>query len=261
MSEKIVNRILLINDDGIDAPGIAILKEIAKELANEVWVVAPISNQSGVSCSISVNAPFRAIKRSEKEYAVYGTPADCSLFAIKHLMINQLPDLVLSGINEGSNAGFETIISGTVGAAIMSMALKIPSIALSQFTSEDEKPTNWNTSKHYAMPIIKNLLSSNLPEGTCFNINFPACDIDEVKGVKITKQGDLDVTNFVFIPVTDPEGQDYYWLRAKRNKIVNDDEEKELDATNNNYIAITPLGYERTDYPFYEKLKKAFNFK
>lgn len=258
MLKKIVNRVLLVNDDGIDAAGIKILKNIAEKIANEVWIVAPAIDQSGVSCSVSLKAPFRVTKRAEREYALYGTPADCSVFAIKYLMADNLPDLVLSGINNGSNVGFETILSGTVGGAMMAMTLGVQAMALSQLSTEDNIPTNWESSTHYTEKVIRELLTLNTPKNICFNINFPECNADEVKGFKITKQGEADVSNFVVVPTKDPEGNDYYWFRAKRNPQVFD-EEKELDAINSGYIAITPISYERTHYSFYKKLQQEFD--
>lgn len=256
MSKKLVNRILLVNDDGIDATGIQILKSMAENLANEVWIVAPVVDQSGVSCSVSLKSPFRVQKRSNTEYAVYGTPADCSLFAIKSVMANQLPDLVLSGINNGSNLGFETILSGTVGAAMMAMTLGVPAMALSQVSSEDNIPTNWHCSTHLAESIIKQLYP--LSKETCFNINFPNCQADQIKGIKITKQGEPDVSQFVIAETQDPEGHDYFWFRAKRNQRVKVDIDKELDAANDGYVAITPLNYERTNYALYQQIKATF---
>ena len=258
MSKKLVNRVLLVNDDGIDALGIRILKNVAENIANEVWVVAPIVDQSGVSCSVSLKSPFRVQKRSHTEYAVYGTPADCSLFAIKSAMANQLPDLVLSGINNGSNLGFETILSGTVGAAMMAMTLGIPAMALSQVSSEDNTPTNWHCATHLTQSIIRQLYAPSTPKNICFNINFPNCQAEQIKGIKITKQGEPDVSQFVIANTQDPEGHDYFWFRAKRNQSVVDDIEKELDAVNNGYVAITPLTYERTDYAFYQQMQTVF---
>lgn len=257
MFNKLVNRILLVNDDGIDAKGINILKEAAEKIAHEVWVVAPALDQSGVSCAVSLKSPFRVAKRGEKEYAVYGTPADCALFALKYLMVDNLPDLVLSGINNGTNVGFETILSGTVGAAMMSMTLGVPAMALSQSTTEDNQPTDWDCAIHHTESVIRQLLALSAPKNICFNINFPACKANNINGVKITKQGAADVSKFIVAPTTDPEGNDYFWFRAKRNQQIID-ESKELDASNGNYIAITPLSYERTDYAFYEVLKQNF---
>ncbi|WP_167370288.1 5'/3'-nucleotidase SurE [Gilliamella mensalis] len=160
---------------------------------------------------------------------------------------------MLSEINNSSNVGFETILSGTVDATMMAMTLEIPAIALSQVTNEDNQPTNWDCVKHHAQSIITKLLSLSTPQNICCNVKFPACSAHQVKGLKITKQGDSDVSRFVVMPTQDPQGNDYLWFRAKRNLQILDDN-KEFDAVNANFIAITPLGYERTNYTFYKNL-------
>lgn len=258
MTKKLINRVLLINDDGIDAPGMALLKAIAQEFANEVWVIAPVIDQSGVSCGVSLKAPFRISKRSEREYAVYGTPADCAVFAIRHVMRDNLPDLVLSGINNGSNLGFETVLSGTVGGAMMAMVLGVRSIAFSQVVEEGSGITNWSASRYYLRPVVEKLLTSSWPNNICMNVNFPNCNSDEVKGIKFTLQGDAEVDGLFITPVKDPEHNDYFWFRAFHSKIY-DNPERELDAVNLNYVAVTPLSYERTDTLLYKSNKDEFN--
>lgn len=258
MSKKLVNRVLLLNDDGIDAPGINLLKEIAQNIANEVWVVAPVIDQSGVSCAVSLKTPFRVAKRSEREYAIYGTPADCASFAIRYLMKDSLPDLVLSGINNGSNLGFETILSGTVGGAMMSMVMGIKSIAFSQVVAEGSGVTNWRSAKHFVRPVIEKLLHTSWPTTICMNVNFPNCNEDEVKGIRLTRQGEANVDGLSITPVKDPENNDYFWFRSVHSTTVAHPE-REVDATNLNYVAITPLSYERTHADTYEKLQKEFN--
>jgi len=258
MTNKLLNRVLLLNDDGIDAPGMLLLKSIAEELAHEVWVVAPAIDQSGVSCAVSLKTPFRINKRSEREYAIYGTPADCASFAIRYLMRDNLPDLVLSGINNGSNLGFETVLSGTVGGAMMAMVMGIRSIAFSQVIKEGSGITNWSSAKHYVRPVIEKLLGINWPNHICMNVNFPNCESQQVKAIKLTIQGKVDVDGLSITPVQDPENNDYFWFRAKHGDGVSKPD-CELDATNLNYVAITPLAYGRTDMAVYGQLKNEFN--
>ncbi|EMB6326968.1 5'/3'-nucleotidase SurE [Salmonella enterica subsp. enterica serovar Derby] len=129
MAQKYLQRILLVNDDGIDAPGIKLLERVAKQLADEVWVVAPATDKSGVANSVSLREPVRVEQRAERRYAVHGTPADCVTMAVRQLMKECPPQLILSGINNGSNIGFETVLSGTVGAAITGLLLGVPSVA------------------------------------------------------------------------------------------------------------------------------------
>lgn len=258
MTGKLLNRVLLVNDDGIDAAGMVLLKEIAHQLANEVWVVAPVIDQSGVSCSVSLKAPFRVNQRSEREYAVYGTPADCASFAMNYLMRDSLPDLVLSGVNNGSNLGFETAISGTVGAAMMALVMGVRSIAFSQVAAEGSGVTNWSAAKHYVRPVVEKLLKTDWPHHICMNVNFPDCDYQQVKGIRITKQGEPDVAGLSITPVKDPENNDYFWFRAVHS-LVTSQPEKELDASNLNYVAVTPLSYERTEMAVYKALQKEFD--
>jgi 5'-nucleotidase len=132
MSEPVVERVLLTNDDGIDAPGLAVLAEVAATIAREVWIVAPEHDQSGTSHSISLHDPLRITEHGPRRFGISGTPGDCVVMAVRHVMRDTPPDLVLSGINRGGNLGLETVFSGTVGAAMTGMLLGIRSIALSQ---------------------------------------------------------------------------------------------------------------------------------
>lgn len=152
MAQKWLQRILLVNDDGIDAPGIKLLEDVAQQLADEVWVVAPATDKSGVANSVSLREPVRVEPRGERRYAVHGTPADCVTMAVQHLMKEQLPQLILSGINNGSNIGFETVLSGTVGAAITGLLLGVPSVALSQ-DKRPEDAVNWRTAETFCLPV------------------------------------------------------------------------------------------------------------
>ena len=131
-SSRLLSKVLLTNDDGFDAPGLRTLAEVAEELAEEVWIVAPNHDQSGTSHSLSLHTPLRVSHKDERRYSVSGTPGDCVVMAVRHLMMSGRPDLILSGINRGANLGIETVLSGTVGAAMTGLLLGIPSMALSQ---------------------------------------------------------------------------------------------------------------------------------
>ena len=148
-----LERVLLTNDDGIDAPGLAVLEAVAAELADEVWVVAPEHDQSGTSHSISLHSPIRISQHGERRFGVLGTPGDCVVMAVRHLMRDAAPTLVLSGINRGANLGVETMFSGTVGAAMTGLLLGLPSIALSQ-TFSDRDNVRWNTARELAPDVI-----------------------------------------------------------------------------------------------------------
>ena len=173
MAEPCVERVLLTNDDGIGAPGMAVLEEVAAGLAREVWVVAPEHDQSGTSHSISLHAPLRISQQGERRFAVSGTPGDCVVMAARHLMGAMRPDLVLSGINRGANLGVETVFSGTVGAAMTALLLGLPAIALSQAFSHRE-PVRWETARTLAPGVIRRLVASRWEaQQACLSVNFP----------------------------------------------------------------------------------------
>src|SRR3954469_11841079 len=177
--DKVKCGILISNDGGIDAPGIQLLEKIARELSNDVWVVAPEMEQSGASHSLTTRRPLRLNEVGERRYAVDGTPTDCVLLAVKKLLRDRPPDLVLSGINGGSNVGEDLTYSGTVAAAIEATLLGIPAMALSQDFPEG-KGVPWETGEAFAPEAIRRLLSLPWPDHTLFNINFPGVAAEEV---------------------------------------------------------------------------------
>src|SRR5215475_9183897 len=181
-------RILVSNDDGIRSPGINLLQAIARELSPDVWVVAPEQEQSAASHSLTTRRPLRMSEVAERRYAVDGTPTDCVMLAVKHLLRDRRPDLVLSGINGGSNVGEDLTYSGTVAAAMEATLLGIPAMALSQDYREGEE-VPWQTGEAYGPEVIRRLLHLPWPEHTLFNINFPGVVRDEVAGYAVTNQG------------------------------------------------------------------------
>src|SRR5215831_18308442 len=167
-----LDRVLLTNDDGIAAPGLAALEEIARELAHEVWVVAPEHDQSGVSHAVSLHHPIRVTERGVRRYGITGTPGDCAVMGICHLMADAPPQLLLSGVNRGANLGLETVFSGTVGGAMTGMLLGIPSIALSQSWT-DRAHIRWETAATLGAGVVRQLLAVGWDTATCLNVNFP----------------------------------------------------------------------------------------
>ena len=249
-------KILVTNDDGIFSSGIFSLWEVAKEFG-DVTVVAPNSEQSAVSHGITISKPIYIKEITRKNlfngYAVSGTPADCVKIALKNIM-NSTPELILSGINIGSNLGNNIIYSGTVSAAIEGSFLGIPSFAISLDTSD---PINsFTSSKSIIRKIINKLELSKIPLGSILNINIPNCNIDEVKGIKITKQGNQYFKDS-FEECFSPKGVPYYWIKGET---IDKDRSLEFDgyAIKNNYISITPLNFKMTDYSFFDELKKSF---
>ena len=186
-SSRLFSKVLLTNDDGIDALGLRTLTELAEELAEEVWIVAPDHDQSGTSHSLSLNSPLRVSQKDERRYSVSGTPGDCVVMAVRHLMMSGRPDLILSGINRGANLGVETVFSGTVGAAMTGMLLGIPSMALSQAFS-DRNAVRWDTARALAPKVIMQFAGGAWSQGSILNINFPDVPVGEVGPIELTTQ-------------------------------------------------------------------------
>src|SRR5437762_1380925 len=169
-------RILVTNDDGIHADGLDVCADIARVLSDDVWVVAPEFDQSGVSHSLSLNDPLRLRQVEERRFAVKGTPTDCVIMGAKHILKDRPPDLVLSGVNRGRNAGEDVIYSGTVAGAVEGTILGIPSFALSQaYDSRSAHPPFWETAIRFAPRIIRRVLDAGIPREVLIIINFPNC--------------------------------------------------------------------------------------
>src|ERR1700740_3142676 len=170
-------RILVTNDDGIHSPGLAVTEDIAHSLSDDVWVVAPENEQSGASHSLTLTLPLRLLNVAERRHSVSGTPTDCVRMACLHILKEQPPDLVLSGVNWGSNLADDVTYSGTIAGAMEGCALSIPSIAMSQsYMSETARDTPWSCAEDHAPPIIRRLVEIGWPEDVLINLNFPACE-------------------------------------------------------------------------------------
>jgi 5'-nucleotidase len=240
-----IERVLLTNDDGIDAPGLAVLEAVAAEIADEVWVVAPEHDQSGTSHSISLHSPLRVSQHGARRFGVLGTPGDCVVMAVRHLMQDARPTLVLSGINRGGNLGVETMFSGTVGAAMTGLLLGLPSIALSQ-TFSDRDNVRWDTSRELAPSVISQLAAIAHDAPTCLNVNFPDVDAPSAGPLTPTRQGVGLVEGIEVLPQTDPRGLQYHWLRFQRGARENTPD-SETAVVASGRVSVTPLHFERTD--------------
>src|SRR6201997_5626110 len=255
LAESKVPRVLLTNDDGIDAPGLAVLEAVAAELADEVWVVAPEHDQSGTSHSISLHSPLRVTQQGERRFGVVGTPGDCVVMAVRHLMRDTPPTLVLSGINRGGNLGVETMFSGTVGAAMTGLLLGLPSIALSQ-TFRDRERVRWDTARALAPDVIRRLAAVAHDAPVCLNVNFPDIDASAAGPLTVTRQGVGLVQGIDVVPQIDPRGMDYHWLRFNRGPRENGPD-SETAVVNSGRVAVTPLHFERTDEKTFVTLQAA----
>jgi 5'-nucleotidase len=240
----VVDRVLLTNDDGIDAPGIKLLEEAAATFAREVWVVAPEHDQSGVSHSLSLNDPLRVSEKGPRRFGVSGTPGDCVVIAVQELMKSQ-PDLILSGVNRGSNLGVETVFSGTVGAEMAGMLLGFRSIALSQvFTSPN--PVRWETASALAPSVIRQLAEMEWPKGCCLNVNFPDFPPSATTPMVFTEQGPGLMEGLNVARRADLRNNAYYWLSIRRGSQLNP-LGSETAVVLAGGISVTPLQFERTN--------------
>jgi len=248
-----LDRILITNDDGIEAPGLAVLERIAAELAREVWVAAPEHDQSGVSHAVSLHHPIRVSERGIRRYAITGTPGDCGVMGACHLM-REPPQLLLSGVNRGANLGLETVFSGTVGGAMTGMLLGIPSIALSQAWT-DRANVRWETAAALGPDIVRRLLALGWGAQTCLNVNFPDLPAAKVGPLTLTRQGPGLIQGMQVETRTDPRFLTYHWISFRRGP-RDQGTESDADALRAGRIAVTPLRYDRTDEEAYAMLTK-----
>ncbi len=240
-------RILCTNDDGIHATGLAVLEKIARTFSDDVWVIAPEQEQSGASRALTLTAPIRVRQAGPKRFAVSGTPTDCVLLGIDHLVEGARPDLVLSGVNRGQNIAEDVTFSGTIAGAMQGMQLGIPAIALSQargFRGE-EAPIPWETAETYGPGVVGKLLKQGWPKDVLMNVNFPDVEPDAVKALEMTFQGRRDQHVIYADKRTDPRGGTYFWLGFRGNR-SNPPEGSDIRAIYDGRISITPLHIDLT---------------
>ncbi len=249
-------RILLTNDDGIEAEGLACLERIARTLTDDVWVCAPQVEQSGKGRGVTLTEPLRVNRYGDKRFAVTGTPTDCVVLAVNDLMPER-PDLVLSGVNRGHNVGEDCSYSGTVAGALQGMAFGIRSIALSQSLERfhDEVVARWETAEAFAPAIISRLLDQPWANGVVMNLNFPNRRPEEVTQVEVTTQGFRNVGEMHAIRRTDLRGRDYYWM-GFRGSPQEHAEGTDLRAMDEGRISVTPLHIDLTHMSSVHDLKR-----
>lgn len=249
-------RILLTNDDGIHAEGLACLERIANQLSDDVWVVAPETDQSGYAHSLSISEPLRLRKISDKHYAVNGTPTDCVIMGARKIL-PEPPDLILSGINSGLNVADDVTYSGTVAGAMEGALIGIRSIALSQayIYENDERIVPYETAEALAPALLKKLIATELPIGVLLNVNFPNCPPEEAAGPVVASQGKLSYGIWVE-ERRDGRSLPYYWLRFGREE-PDVKPGTDLHAVRNKQISVTPLKLDMTAHELRDQLAKA----
>lgn len=239
-----MTQILLSNDDGIHAPGLAALHQALRNLG-ELHVIAPASEQSAVGHAITISDPIRARHQQTtagfEGIAVTGTPADCVKLAVAVLLKKQ-PSLVMSGINLGPNAGISVIYSGTVSAATEGTIMGIPSVAVS--LGGYTPPLHWDTAAHVANRIARKVLSDGLPPATLLNVNVPNLPLDELRGLQVTRMGQSRFIEIFDRRIT-PRGDEYFWLDGDM-ELRGDANQTDLLALQEGYVSITPIGFDLT---------------
>ena len=264
-------RILLTNDDGVNASGLKVLERIARKFSDDIWIVAPTEEQSGAGHSLTLTRPVRLRRLGERRFCVTGTPTDSVMMAIAHIMKDHRPDLILSGVNRGANLGEDVTYSGTVSAAMEAALAGIPSIALSQAYSregmgdtappepraEGAAPPLFAATEAWAERVLRPIVESGMPPRTLVNVNFPPLPADSVNGVRVTQQGLRDYGRLRIVQRTDPRGHDYFWF-GLAPMIETPGHSTDLEAVADGYIAVTPLHLDLTHGPSLERMRELF---
>jgi 5'-nucleotidase len=249
-----LHRILVTNDDGMSAPGLKALVEVAQTLG-EVIVVAPDSPQSGQGHAITISEPLRLYPVDTfggiEAYECSGTPVDCVKLAKHVILKGRTVDLCVSGINHGSNASINIIYSGTLSAAMEASLEGITSIGFSLL--DYSWGADFQPAQHYARQIMEHVLHHGMPGCQLLNVNFPRLSQEEIRGIRVCRQADARWKEN-FVEATDPRGQKYYWLTGE---FVNDDLGGDTDiwALENGYVSVVPSGHDLTNYGAIPQLK------
>src|ERR1700743_2339114 len=250
-------RILCTNDDGIHAPGLTIVEEIARGRSADVWVVAPEMAHAGVSHSLSLNDPLRLREIGPRHFAVRGTPTDCVIMGARHIVGDTKPDLVLSGVNKGRNVAEDVVYSGTIAGALEGTILGLPSFARSQeFSAETRHAPVWDTALKFGPEILRKVIAAGVPKDTVINVNFPSCTPEEVVGVRVTRQGKRNLGFLNIAQRRDGRGNPYFWIGFERlTKSEVPAPGTDLAALAERYVSVTPLRLHRPHGVFFGGLR------
>ncbi|WP_101068307.1 5'/3'-nucleotidase SurE [Roseovarius salinarum] len=256
-------RILITNDDGINAPGLEVLEGIARDLAGptgEVWIVAPAFEQSGVAHAISFTRPMMVAKLGERRYAAEGSPADCVLAGLHDVMKDARPDLVLSGVNRGNNAAENALYSGTLGGAMEAALQGVPAVALSQYFGPELREVSdiFEAARVHGLTTLRALLDRGVwtadDYGIFYNINFPPVPADRVKGLRVAPQGFRRDMGFGVEPHHAPSGRRFLWVTGAPQQQPTHPG-TDADVNLQGYISVTPMRADLTAHDALEALK------
>ena len=239
-------RILLTNDDGIHAPGLAVLEAIARQFSDDVWIVAPSEEQSGAGHSLTLGRPVRLLKHGERRFAVSGTPTDSVMMALRKVLPGA-PDLILSGVNRGANLGDDVTYSGTVSAAIEGALAGIRAVAFSQVYEKEGMgdAVPFAAAAAWGAKVLKPLLGTPFAPRTMVNVNFPPVPAAAVKGIRVVRQGFHDYARGSVVEGRDPRGYDYFWFGLHGIEHT-PGHSTDLEAIQDGYVSVTPLQLDLT---------------
>jgi len=240
-------RILITNDDGVNARGLKLLESVARKFSDDIWIVAPTEEQSGAGHSLTLTTPVRLRRHDDRRFSVTGTPTDAVMLALAHIMKDSPPDVILSGINRGANLAEDVTYSGTVSAAMEGALAGVRSIALSQAYSREGMGDTvpFAAAEAWAERVLEPLLQFETDAHTLININFPAITPDEVKGIRTCRQGLRDYGRLRIVQRTDPRGYDYYWF-GLGPMVETPGHQTDLEAVADGYVAVSPLHLDLT---------------
>ncbi len=256
-------RILVTNDDGITAPGLAVAEEIAAEIAGpegEVWVVAPEMERSGVSHCISYTRPMRLVELGPRRFAVEGNPADCVILGIDHILQGRAPDLILSGVNSGHNVAEDVVYSGTVGGALEGALQGVKAIALSQFyrVGPDAPAERFDPARARGVEAVRRALSCPWEKDIFYNVNFPATRPDTIAGLSLARQGRRSAGVFECVEQSSPSGRRFFWLRHRvSNETAAPDSDAGLCARG--WITLTPMRPDLAAHDLFDAARAALS--
>lgn len=240
-------RILLTNDDGVNATGLKLLEAIARGFSDDIWIVAPAEEQSGAGHSLTLTQPVRLRKLGERRFCVTGTPTDAVMMGLANILKDMKPDLILSGVNRGANLGEDVTYSGTVSAAMEGALAGIPSIALSQSYAKEGMGDTvpFAAAEAWAERVLRPLVATPMAPRTLVNVNFPALPPAAVKGIRVVRQGLRDYGRLKIVQRTDTRGYDYFWF-GLGPMIQTPRHDTDLEALADGYVSVTPLHLDLT---------------
>ncbi|HEX5257644.1 MAG TPA: 5'/3'-nucleotidase SurE [Sphingomicrobium sp.] len=252
-------RILITNDDGVNARGLKLLESVARQFSDDIWIVAPTEEQSGAGHSLTLTTPVRLRRHDDRRFSVTGTPTDAVMLALAHIMKDSPPDVILSGINRGANLAEDVTYSGTVSAAMEGALAGVRSIALSQAYSREGMGDTvpFAAAEVWTERALGPLLGFETDAGTLVNVNFPALPADEVKGIRVCRQGRRDYGRLRIVQRTDPRGYEYYWF-GLGSMVQTPGHSTDLEAMADGYVTVSPLHLDLTHEPSLDALHKRF---